>query len=415
MQAEIITIGDEILIGQILDTNSTYIAGELNRIGISVYQITSVQDEKEHIMKTLAEAGNRADVVIITGGLGPTKDDITKHTFCEFFEDTLVRDERVLAHIEELFARYIDTPISELNRQQAMVPSRATVLMNRYGTAPGMWMEKGKKIFIALPGVPYEMKALLQEEVLPGLQAAYHRPYILHKTVITYGMGESAIANLLEDWENSLPSFIKLAYLPNLGKVRLRLTARGENKKVLQAAVDEKIKDLYPLIGDVIYGMENDAALETLIGKVLTEKKMTLAVAESCTGGRIAEQITSVPGTSAYFRGGVVSYATEVKTDVLQVPGELIDKYSVVSAEVAEAMAAGARKLLKADFAVSVTGNAGPAKGDSDADIGTVYIGVAAPGTVYAQKFNFGNHREKVVNKAANKALEILWKEILKN
>ncbi|MGS2762331.1 competence/damage-inducible protein A [Sinomicrobium sp. M5D2P9] len=415
MQAEIITIGDEILIGQIVDTNSAYIAAELNKIGISVYQVTSTQDNREHILKTLEEARYRADIIILTGGLGPTKDDVTKHTLCEFFDDTLVQDMKVLGHIEELFAKYVNTPISDLNREQAMVLSKAQVLMNGYGTAPGMWLEKGKTVYISLPGVPYEMKALMQAEVLPRLQKIYDRPYILHHTIITYGTGESDIANTIADWEDNLPSFIRLAYLPQIGKVRLRLTAKGTDKEVIETAVSEKIRELYALIGDIIYGVENEEPLESLLGKLLTEKKQTLATAESFTGGKIAEQIISFPGASACFRGGVVSYATEVKVDVLGVPQRLIDKYSVVSAEVAEAMALGAQKMLKSDFAVSTTGNAGPTKGDSDADIGVVYIGIATPKGVYSQKFNFGNHREKVMNKGVNKALEMLWKEILKN
>ncbi|MGS2740148.1 competence/damage-inducible protein A [Sinomicrobium sp. M5D2P17] len=415
MQAEIITIGDEILIGQIVDTNAAYIAAELNKTGISVYQVTSTQDNREHILKTLEEARHRTNIIIITGGLGPTKDDVTKHTLCEFFGDILVQDKKVLAHIEELFAKYINTPISDLNRSQAMVPSGAEVLMNRYGTAPGMWFEKEGVVYISLPGVPYEMEALMQGEVLPRLRKNYDRPYILHRTIITYGMGESDIANIIADWENLLPPFIRLAYLPQIGKVRLRLTAKGANKEFIESAVNEKVRELYALIGDIIYDVESDEPLEILLGKLLADKKKTLATAESFTGGMISGQMTSVPGASVYFRGGVVSYATETKVDVLGVSQELIDKHSVVSAEVAEAMAAGAQKLLKADFAVSTTGNAGPTKGDSDAEIGIVYIGIATPKGVYSHKFDFGNHREKVVNKAVNKTLEILWKEILKN
>ena len=415
MQAEIITIGDEILIGQIVDTNSAYIAAELNKIGISVYQVTSAQDNREHILKTLEEARRRTNIIIITGGLGPTKDDVTKHTLCEFFGDILVQDQKVLAHIEELFAKHINTPISNLNRSQAMVPSGAEVLMNRYGTAPGMWFEKEGVVYISLPGVPYEMKALMQGEVLPRLRENYDRPYILHRTIITYGMGESDIANSIADWENALPSFVKLAYLPQIGKVRLRLTAKGTDKEFIESVVSDKVHELYGLIGDIIYDLESDEPLEVLLGKLLADKKKTLAAAESCTGGMVSERMTSAPGASVYFRGGVVSYATETKADVLGVPQELIDKHSVVSAEVAEAMATGVRKLLKSDFAVSTTGNAGPTKGDSDAEIGTVYIGIATPKGVYSQKFNFGNHREKVLNKAVNKTLEMLWEEILKN
>ena len=287
--------------------------------------------------------------------------------------------------------------------------------MNRYGTAPGMWFEKEGVVYISLPGVPYEMKALMQGEVLPRLRENYDRPYILHRTIITYGMGESDIANSIADWENALPSFVKLAYLPQIGKVRLRLTAKGTDKEFIESVVSDKVHELYGLIGDIIYDLESDEPLEVLLGKLLADKKKTLAAAESCTGGMVSERMTSAPGASVYFRGGVVSYATETKADVLGVPQELIDKHSVVSAEVAEAMATGVRKLLKSDFAVSTTGNAGPTKGDSDAEIGTVYIGIATPKGVYSQKFNFGNHREKVLNKAVNKTLEMLWEEILKN
>lgn len=414
MQAEIITIGDEILIGQIIDSNSAFIARELNRIGISVYQITSVQDDRDHILKAFADAESRVDVVIITGGLGPTKDDITKHTICDYFEDELVMNQDVLRHVEWLFEKYISTPISDINRRQALVPSRCRVLPNRFGTAPGMWMERNNKVFVSLPGVPYEMKALIENEVLPLLQEKYHRPYILHKTMITYGLGESAIAERIEAWEDALPNYIKLAYLPNLGKVRLRLTARGEDKELLTREVDALFRELYPLIGDYIVGFEENGLLEAAIGKLLTEKGETLAVAESCTGGRIAAQITAIPGASKYFQGGIVSYATSVKTSVLGVEEALINEYSVVSAEVAEAMAMGVREKLRATYGVATTGNAGPDKGESAAEVGTVYIAIATEEGVYSEKHNFGNHREKVVNRAVNKALEILRKEILK-
>ncbi|WP_340075701.1 competence/damage-inducible protein A [Leptobacterium sp. I13] len=415
MQAEIITIGDEILIGQVIDTNSAYIAKELNKIGVSVYQITSVQDETHHILEALSEAEMRADVIIITGGLGPTKDDITKHTICTYFDDKLVQNRAVLENVEMLFKKYINTPISEVNRKQALVPSKATVLMNRYGTAPGMWLEKNNKVFVSLPGVPYEMKALMQHEVLPRIQQKFHRPYIIHKTVLTYGMGESAIADKIEDWENNLPDFIKLAYLPNLGKVRLRLTAKGVDKTKIEAAIEKQIKLLHNYIGDIIYGMENDHSIEYIIGKLLTEKRKTLATAESCTGGKIAECITSVPGASAYYKGSIVSYATEAKTAILKIPKELIEKYSVVSAKVAEAMAKNVQQLFKTDYAIATTGNAGPTKGDESTPVGMVFIAIATPSRVFSEGANMGNHREKVINKTANKAFEMLQKEILKN
>ncbi|WP_375587531.1 competence/damage-inducible protein A [Flagellimonas aurea] len=414
MQAEIITIGDEILIGQIVDTNSAFISKELNKIGVSVYQITSIQDDKDHILRSLKEAGERSSVVIITGGLGPTKDDVTKHTLCEFFEDELVRDDTVLHHIEELFKKYITTPISDLNREQAMVPSKATMLHNEFGTAPGIWMKKGETAFVSLPGVPYEMKNLMTSSVLPKIIEEYKRPHIVHKTILTYGMGESAIAEKLEDWENNLPPFIKFAYLPNIGSVRLRLSAKGEDKDALLAGIEEQVKKLHAIIGEIIYGEEEeDGRVEKQIGTLITDKKMTLSTAESFTGGSIAERITSVPGASAYFKGSMVCYATEAKVNVLGVPQELIDEYSVVSEEVAIAMANGVKNKLGTDFSIATTGNAGPTKGDSDAEVGTVYIGIGTPKGTYAHKFVMGKHRDRVVKKSVNKAFELLYKEIL--
>lgn len=415
MFAEIITIGDEILIGQIVDTNSVFISKELNKIGVSVYQITSIQDDETHILNALKEAESRADLIIITGGLGPTKDDITKHTLCTYFSDTLVESKEVLAHVEELFKKYIKTSaISEINRKQALIPSRAHVLHNAYGTAPGMWIRKGEKAFVSLPGVPFEMKNLITEQVIPKVISAFKRPHIFHKTIITYGMGESAIAEKIIDWEANLPDFIKLAYLPSLGRVRLRLSAKGENKEVIIESVQAEAKKLYPLIGDIIYGEETDETIEAVIGKLLEVKKMTLATAESFTGGKIAQQITAIPGASAYFKGSVVSYATEAKINVLKVSEDIIATDSVVSEAVAKAMAEGVKTLMKTDFAIATTGNAGPEKGDSNVEVGTVYIAIATPKGAFAEKFIMGNHRERVVQKSVNKAFELLQKEILK-
>ncbi len=414
MKAEIITIGDEILIGQIVDTNSAYISKELNKIGVSVYQITSIQDEREHILQSLKEASQRADIIIITGGLGPTKDDITKKCLCEYFDDELVCNDKVLKHIENLFEKYIDTPISDLNRDQALLPSKATALHNEYGTAAGMWFESDGKVFISMPGVPYEMRGLMENEIIPRLIKTYSRPVIIHKTVITYGLGESAIAEKIESWEDNLPAEIKLAYLPNLGRVRLRLSARGTNEDHLKSLLDREIETLHSIIGDIIAGLEDDDPIEVVIGKMLVSKNWTISIAESCTGGRLAAKFTKAPGSSASFRGGVVCYATRSKTDLLGVPEELIKQHSVVSAEVAEAMATGAKNKFHTDFAISTTGNAGPNKGDSDAELGTVFIGVATPKGVVAHEFNFGNHREKVIGKAVNKALELIQASILK-
>ena len=415
MNAEIITIGDEILIGQIVDTNSAFLGKELNKIGVSIYQITSVQDDKQHILKALTEAEANADIVIITGGLGPTKDDITKHTLCHYFNDQLVENKDVLIHIEDLFAKYIkNTPISDINRQQALMPSKAKVLMNRFGTAPGMWLEKNNTIFISLPGVPYEMKALINNEAIPALQARFKFPYILHKTLLTHGLGESAIANRIEEFEDQLPNYIKLAYLPNLGRVRLRLSAKAMDKAMVEAEMEKQVNLLLPQIEDIFVGYEDDKSLEALIGQELTDLGKTVAIAESCTGGSIAQAITANAGASKYFKGSVVSYATESKIDVLKVSKKLIDEYSVVSQQVAEAMAKGVLDLYNTDYAISTTGNAGPSKGDADTDVGKVWIAIATRNKVYAEVFDFGKHRERVIKKATNKAFEILQKEIEK-
>ncbi|MCB0399220.1 MAG: competence/damage-inducible protein A [Winogradskyella sp.] len=414
MQAEIITIGDEILIGQIVDTNSAFLGKEFNKIGISVYQITSVQDDKAHILKALKEAEENADIIIITGGLGPTKDDITKHTICEYFNDTLVENKDVLAHVEFLFSKYIDTPISDLNRKQALVPSKAKVLKNEFGTAPGMWLEKNGKVFVSLPGVPYEMKALITNEVLPALRTKFKFPYIKHKTLLTYGLGESAIANRIEAWEDALPNFIKLAYLPNLGKVRLRLSGKAMDKDSVEAELEKQIQLLIPQIEDIFVGFEDDLSIEAIIGKQLTQLGKTISIAESCTGGQIAKAITANAGASKYFKGSIVSYATESKVKILHVSEKDIATKSVVSEEVAEAMAVNVRQLFNSDYGISTTGNAGPTKGDSDAEVGTVWIAIASEEGVKAEVYNFGNHRDKVIMKATNKSFEMLQKEILK-
>ncbi|MEE9361314.1 MAG: competence/damage-inducible protein A [Cellulophaga sp.] len=414
MIAEIIPIGDEILIGQVIDTNSSFIAKELNAIGVSVGQITAIQDAKIHILEALRNAESRADLIILTGGLGPTKDDVTKHTLCEYFGDALVENTEVLKHVEELFVKFLSKPISEVNKKQALVLSKSIVLHNANGTAPGMWISHKGTVFVSLPGVPFEMKGLMKDQVIPKLVKEFKRPHILHRTMVTYGMGESAIAEKISDWEDQLPSCIKLAYLPNLGKVRLRLSAKGENKDSIMTAMDKEVSKLYVLIGDIIFGEEEDGELEVIVGKLLAEKELTIATAESFTGGAIGQQLSSVPGASAYYKGSIVSYATETKIEVLKVPIEIVKEYSVVSEEVAKAMAANVRQLLKADFAIATTGNAGPAKGDSDVAVGIAYIAIASSTGVSVEKFMFGNHRERVVFKAVNKALELLRKEISK-
>lgn len=415
MKAAVVTIGDEILIGQITDTNSAYIAKALDKIGIGVYEMLSVSDDRRHILDTMAYLQNRVEVVIITGGLGPTKDDVTKVTFCEYFDDHLVRNEVEEAHVVQLIENAMKRPASQMNRDQALLPSKATVLHNEVGTAPGMWMKKADTVFISLPGVPYEMKYLIENEVLPRLITTFERPYIIHKTIMTYGQGESLVAERIETWENNLPGFVKLAYLPSPGKVRLRLSARGTDEMLLRAAIETEAVKLQAIIGDIIVGMDEGETMEQVLGEKLKAAGKTIAAAESCTGGMIGHILTSIPGSSAYFKGSAVTYATESKVRVLGVEQQLIDIYSAVSAKVAEVMALRVKKIFGTDYAISTTGNAGPAKGDADADVGTVFIGIATPNGVYSEKFNFGQPREKVIARASEKALELIYKEILKN
>ena len=416
MLAEIITIGDELLIGQVIDTNSAFVAKQLNKIGVSVYQITSVQDNKSHILKALKEAENNVDVIILTGGLGPTKDDITKKTIAEYFNDTLVRDASVLANIESIWKKNIRQTLLQVNKDQALVPSKATVLMNMVGTAPGMWLEKNDKTFVSLPGVPFEMRALISNDVLPKLRVKYKCPFILHKTLVVYGLGESALAARIESWEDALPSHIKLAYLPNLGKMRLRLSAKGFDEQQVRNDVQQHIDKVLPLIEKEFFGYEDEEGNEeVVIANQLTKLGRSLALAESCTGGKLIQLFTAHPGASQYLKGGVVTYATQSKIDVLNIPETIIDQYSVVSSQVAEAMAQNVLQLYKSDYAIATTGNAGPTKGDSNAEVGTVFIAIATENGVYSEQFDFGNNRSRVIGKAVNKGLEMLQKEIFKN
>ena len=415
MKAAIVTIGDEILIGQIVDTNSGFIAKSLDKIGIETYEMLSISDNKQHILDTFFLLQNKVEVVIITGGLGPTKDDITKHTLCEYFEDTLVRNTDVENHVIELIERALGREASQINKDQALVPSQSTVLHNQVGTAPGMWIKKENTVFISLPGVPYEMKYLIENQVIPKLVLEYQRPYIIHKTILTYGQGESHVAERIEDWENQLPECIKLAYLPSPGRVRLRLTARGTNKQQLEDTIADNVKSLDAIIHDIIVGFEEEDTIEVVLGRILKEKQLTVATAESCTGGKIAQLFASVPGASAYFKGSVVCYATEVKMNVLGISKDLIAQHSVVSKEVASAMALSVQKIMQTDYAIATTGNAGPTKGDADAELGTVCIALATPNGVIVEEFNFGQPREKVIDRAVIKSLELLQKEILKN
>lgn len=412
MQATIVTIGDEILIGQIVDSNSSYIAKALDKIGIATHEMLSISDEKEHIYSTFLKLQNKVNVVFITGGLGPTKDDITKKTFCDYFDDILVEDVKVLEHVTEIIEGFYKRPITQLNKDQALVPSKAKILFNQAGTAPGMWMEHENTVFISLPGVPYEMKYLIDNEVIPNLMQKFERPFIVHQTIMTYGRGESLVAEQIEEWEDNLPSFIKLAYLPSPGRVRLRLTARGKDQAVLKNAIKSQIETLTPLIEDIIVGFEEDDTIEVVLGRKLTEKGLTISTAESCTGGKIGQMLAVNSGASAYYKGSLVTYATQSKIDVLGVSKETIEKHSVVSKEVALEMVRNVKKIMHSDYAIATTGNAGPSKGDSDAEVGVVYIAIATPTEVYAERFEFGQPREKVIERAVNKAFEMMYKEI---
>ena len=415
MKATIITIGDEILIGQIVDTNSGFIAKSLDRIGVEIHEMISISDNKQHILDTFLKLQNTVDLVVITGGLGPTKDDITKKTFCDYFEDELVVNQDVLTHVTQLIEGFYKRTITQINKDQALVPSKCTVLHNQVGTAPGMWMKKENTVFISLPGVPFEMKYLVENEIIPKVVKEYKRPYILHKTILTYGQGESMVAERIEEWENNLPEFIKLAYLPAPGRVRLRLSARGTDKEKLEAAIEANVNSLDAIIHDIIVGFDDDETIEVVVGRLLKKQLKTIATAESCTGGKIAEVLTSVPGASTYFKGSVVSYATDVKINVLGVSESLIQEHSVVSAEVASAMALRVKQMMQTDYAIATTGNAGPTKDDTDAAVGSVFIALATPNEVIVEEFNFGQPREKVIDRATIKSLEMLQKEILKN
>ncbi|MBT4231980.1 competence/damage-inducible protein A [Flavobacteriaceae bacterium] len=414
MSAKIITIGDEILIGQIVDTNSTFISKQLINIGIEVNEILSISDEKSSIFNALDNSLNKFDIVITTGGLGPTNDDITKEVFCEFFNDKLVHNENLLIHIENLFKKFVNNPINNLNRAQALVPSKAKLIENKFGTAAGMAMIKGNTLFISLPGVPYEMKSMITSSVLPLLSKKFECPVILKKTLMTYGVGESTIANQLKDFEQKLAKNFKLAYLPNLGRVRLRISCKGNDKKKLEDQLDFYISELYNILGKIIIGFESVNSIELEIGKILVKSNKTLSTAESFTGGLISSRISSVPGASEYFKGSVVAYDTNVKKDLLKLDEGIINDFSVVSSQVANEMANNVKKLLDSDYSISTTGNAGPTKGDSKKDIGLIYISIATPFETKSYKFNFGNNREKNIKKSVNKALELLFNELLK-
>jgi nicotinamide-nucleotide amidase len=409
--AEIITVGDELLIGQTVDTNSAWMGMQLSMRGINVNRITSVSDRREKIISSLDEALGRVQLVLMTGGLGPTSDDITKETLAEYFGSRLVSDPRVLADITERITKR-NLEMNENNRRQALVPECCKVLANHGGTAPGMLFEKGGKIVISMPGVPSEMKMIMEEHVLPMVSGMTGGRTIVHRNIMTYGTFEAKLAERLEGFESQLPSGVRLAYLPAHGVIKLRLTGTGENGPEVRQAVEEQVRKLYEIIPDVIYG-ENEVTLEETIGRLLFDKNLTISTAESCTGGRIASLITSVPGSSSWFTGSVVAYDNSIKTKVLGVSHETISRFGAVSEETAREMAQGMLRLAKTDYAIAVTGIAGPDGGTPEKPVGTVWIAIASANGVTAEKHRFADDRVINISRSAYTALNLLRKQII--
>lgn len=406
MLAEIITIGDEILIGQIVDTNSAWMGRELNKIGVSVKQITSVSDNANHIIEALNEAQKRADIILLTGGLGPTKDDITKLTLSRYFNMPLRRDEETLAHVEELFRKF-NRPMIDVNIKQADVPDGCTVIQNKNGTAPCMWFEVNGKIFVSMPGVPFEMMYLMEEEILPRLKNNFDLPYIVHKTILTVGQGESFLAKEIEDIEDNLPSHIKLAYLPKLGQVRLRLSAAGPDEQSLKAEIDIYAQQIIERAKKYI-AAEDDVALEKAILDLMKANQLTLSTAESCTGGYISHLLTQHAGSSAVFAGGAVAYSYDLKESVLGVKHETLTTFGAVSEQTVKEMAVGAITHFKTDYSIAVSGIAGPDGGLPGKPVGTVWIAIASKNAVLAKLFTFSNKRIQNIERSATAALTLL-------
>lgn len=411
MKAVIITIGDELLIGQTVNTNSAWMGAELNKAGFDVYRMISIHDRRDDIIYSLNEVAGKTDVVLITGGLGPTSDDITKETLCEYFNTKLVMNIEVLQMIEEMLARR-NFPMNENNRRQAEVPESCRVLRNATGTAPAMWFEKDKTIYISMPGVPYEMKHIMNEHVLPELNKRFTSQSIIHRNIMTYGTSEAKLAEILTDFEKGLPDAVKLAYLPAWGIIKLRLTMAGSEKIAIDEILAEQVNNLYNIIPDFIYG-ENEETLEMVIGRLLKESKKTISTAESCTGGEIAHMITSVPGSSTYYKGSVVAYSNTVKTQLLGINEEIIIKYGAVSEETVIEMAKSARRILGTDYSVATSGIAGPDGGTEMKPVGTLWIAIASEKGIITEKRLMGNDRTSNIKRFSLAALNLLRKQIL--
>ncbi len=413
MKAAIVTIGDELLIGQVIDTNSVFIGQQLEAIGCSIVEKVAISDSEDAILEVMKRFQNQMDLVVITGGLGPTKDDLTKKTFARYFNDSLELNHEVLEHVKKLVERIYQRPISEVNIQQAYLPSKCKVLFNDVGTAPGMLFKKEETTYVSLPGVPFEMKYLVTNGLLPYIKNNFHLNAIVHTTVLTVGIGESLLSETIALWENSLSSIgIRLFYLPQPGLVRLRLSAIGTDKVQLTKQVHDKIEELKQLIPENYIGISAADSLMEEVSNLLKLNQLTISTAESCTGGSIAKELTSLEGSSVYFKGSAVTYATESKVELLGVQPKTIEQYSVVSEEVAREMAIGAKELFQTDLAVATTGNAGPLKGDSDKKVGTVCIAIATNNEVLSFTFDFGQPRSKVIDATVSKVWFLLYKQL---
>jgi nicotinamide-nucleotide amidase len=412
MLAEIISIGDELLIGQVINTNASWISEQLNFAGIKVVQISAIPDNKDNIKNALNEAKKRAGIILMTGGLGPTKDDITKHALCEYFGCEMVFSDDIYQHIVQLF-KDRGFKMNNLNKSQANVPAACKPFPNFLGTAPGMWFEIDNKIFVSMPGVPFEMKAMMENYIIPEFRKRFNLPNLIHKTILTQGIPESLLAQKIEHWENNLPADIKLAYLPQPGIVRLRLSSSGTNSKLNIKQIEEQIEKLKIIIPHDIFGYDHDT-LEEVVGKILKKENLSLSTAESCTGGYIAHLITSIPGSSAYFKGGVVAYANEIKENLLGVSKKSLVDFGAVSEEVVKEMAEGARKKFNSDYSIAVSGIAGPDGGTIEKPVGTIWIALSSAEKTRAVKFHMGDHRERNIRRTALAALNILRKELIK-
>jgi len=410
MKLDILTIGDELLIGQTLNTNAQWIATELNKIGFEIRQQLTISDDEQIIYNAVDEALTNVDVVLITGGLGPTKDDLTLPVLNNYFGGELVEDKEVYQDIENLILSR-GFKMNQNNKNQALVSSKCKPIRNEHGTAPGLWFEKKNKVVVAMPGVPYEMKAMLSKSVIPQLKQKNELPEIINHMVYTQGLPESMLAEELEEWENNLPQTIKLAYLPSPGRVKLRLSSIGNNRLEMQKAIDEKVEELKTIIPQHIYS-ENEEHIQAVIGGLLRAKKATVATAESCTGGYIAHLITEIAGSSDYYLGSILSYANEVKINQLGVSADDIEKYGAVSQQVVEQMALGVQQQLKSDYAVATSGIAGPTGGTEDKPVGTVWIAVATPKGVKSEKYVFGKQRKVNIERAAITAIGMLRREL---